>query len=101
MNNLIGGNMGIGKLQPVSVKNIARVSQKKQTGFGEVMKEAISRVDGLEKQADSSVLDMLNGNATVHETMISLQKADTSMRLLLAVRNKAVDAYREISRMQF
>jgi len=100
MSNLIG-DIGIEKIQPVSAKNIVNVSQKKQTGFGDVMKEAIARVDGLEKQADSSVINMLNGNATVHETMISLQKADTSMRLLLAVRNKVVDAYREITRMQF
>jgi len=100
MINPISG-METGKIQQVFSKNIENISQKKQTGFGDIMKEAIAKVDGLEKQADSTVVDMLNGNATVHETMINLQKADTSMRLLLAVRNKAVDAYREITRMQF
>jgi flagellar hook-basal body complex protein FliE len=33
--------------------------------------------------------------------MISIQKADISMRLFLAIRNKAVDAYREIMHMNF
>jgi flagellar hook-basal body complex protein FliE len=33
--------------------------------------------------------------------MMALQKADISMRLTLAVRNKVIDAYREIMRMQF
>lgn len=95
------GDMGIGKPGSVFAENIKNPAQEKQAGFADVMKETIAKVDGLEKQADASVVDMLNGNTSVHETMISLQKADVSMRLLLTVRNKAIGAYREISRMQF
>jgi flagellar hook-basal body complex protein FliE len=43
----------------------------------------------------------VTGKAGIHETMIALQKADISLRLLLQIRNKAMDAYREVMRMQF
>ncbi|MCE5244385.1 MAG: flagellar hook-basal body complex protein FliE [Desulfobacteraceae bacterium] len=37
----------------------------------------------------------------MHETMIKIHEADISLRLLSSARNKALDAYHEIMRMQF
>jgi flagellar hook-basal body complex protein FliE len=37
----------------------------------------------------------------IHEGMLAISKADISLRLLLQVRNKVLEAYREISRMGF
>ncbi len=94
-------DLRIGKPQQVLVKNIENVRQKNQAEFGKVIKEAVSRVDHLGKEADRSVIDLLKGNADIHESMIGLQKFDISMRLLLTVRNKAIEAYREIMHMQY
>lgn len=77
---------------------------QKQAGtseFGKVIKGAIDRVDRMDKEADKSIMDLLKGKADIHETMIALQKADISMRLFLAIRNKAIEAYKEITHMQF
>lgn len=74
---------------------------RKDSGFGDVIRTAIQRVDQAEKSANQAVLQMIEGKATVIDTMMALQKADISMRLTLAVRNKVIDAYREIMRMQF
>lgn len=41
------------------------------------------------------------GAEHIHETMIKLEEADLSLRLLAKVRTKALDAYQEIMRMQF
>ncbi|NVM57371.1 MAG: flagellar hook-basal body complex protein FliE [Desulfobacterales bacterium] len=70
-------------------------------GFGDVIKEVVKRVNDMEIRADQSVEKLLKGQVGIHETMIALQKADISLRLLLQIRNKAMDAYREIMRMQF
>jgi flagellar hook-basal body complex protein FliE len=70
-------------------------------GFAGVIKQAVERVDDMEKQADRSVQHLVKGEAGIHETMIALEKADISLRLLLQIRNKAMDAYREVMRMQF
>ena len=55
----------------------------------------------MKKDTNTSIMELLNGKKDIHETMINLQKTDISMRLLLAVRNKAVEAYREIIHMNF
>jgi len=78
-----------------------KVKQDGSTDFGKAMMGAIARVNNREEEADKSIMNLLKGEASIHETMIAVQKSDISMRLLLAVRNKVMDAYREIMRMQF
>ena len=70
-------------------------------GFGQIIGEAVEKVGKLEKEADKSIVDLMQGKAAVHDTMIALQKSDLSMRLLMTVRNKVIDAYKEITHMQF
>jgi len=74
---------------------------KPQQGFGDIIRGAVEKVNKLEAEADQSIGDLLQGKADIHETMIALQKSDISMRTFLAVRNKVIEAYREIMRMQF
>lgn len=69
--------------------------------FGDVIKQAIKHVSDTQTRADQSVVQLLKGETGIHETMIAGQKADISFRLLLQVRNKVLDAYREVMRMQF
>ncbi len=95
------GDIGIEKLQQAPIQNNEKVKPKGAAGFANVIKGAINRVDRLEKEADRSIVDLLQGKADIHETMIALQKADVSMRLFLAIRTKVVDAYKEIMRMPF
>ncbi len=70
-------------------------------GFKDLIKEAIYKVSNREREADKKIIEMLKGKASVHETMIALQKAEISMRILLSVRNKLLEAYKEIMHMQF
>lgn len=94
-------NIKIDSLSPASLQRTERIKSNDPTGFGNVIKSAIDNVSGMEKDADKSILNLLQGKEEVHTTMIALQKADISMRLLLSVRNKVIEAYREIMRMQF
>lgn len=89
-----------GVLKPVAPHREAGAPQG-DGGFGDVIAQAVKKVGDMEQKADRSVADLMQGKADVHETMIALQKADLSMRMLLTVRNKVVEAYREIMRMQF
>lgn len=76
-------------------------NRKDGDGFSALVKKAVEHVNETEKEADRSVEELAKGNAGIHESMIALQKADISMRFLLQIRNKALEAYREIMRMQF
>ena len=70
--------------------------------FGDLLKNAIAGVDGLEQQASAAVDGMMRGTGVdVHDALIATQKADMSFELALAVRNKAVAAYQQVMGMQF
>jgi flagellar hook-basal body complex protein FliE len=90
---------GIGGL-PAN-QTIQGTKEKETASFGQVMKQAVTRVDEMGDAADKAIVDMLAGKADVAKTMIELQKFDISMKTLVSFRNKAIEAYQEINRMQF
>jgi len=94
-------DLRIENLKHTPTINNEKVEQKDAADFAKVIKGAINNTNRLEGEANRSVVDLLQGKADIHETMIAIQKADISMRLLLTVRNKVIEAYREIMRMQF
>jgi flagellar hook-basal body complex protein FliE len=69
--------------------------------FGAVLRESLSEVNRLQGEADVAVEALATGKGiSLHDTMIALEKADLSFRLMMQVRNKIVAAYREILSMQ-
>lgn len=75
--------------------------ENKSASFGQIMKQAVSSVDQMGETADKAIVDMLAGKADVAKTMIELQKFDISMKTLVSFRNKAIEAYQAVNRMQF
>jgi len=70
-------------------------------GFGAALEQAIGQVDAAQKQADAAVSGFAAGKVKdVHEVVLALQQADLSLRLALEVRNKVVEAWQDVSRMQ-
>lgn len=71
-------------------------------GFMSTLKDAIGQVEGLQAEADQQVASLLGGTGQdVHGAMIAVERADLSFQLMMQVRNKIVNAYQEIARMQF
>jgi flagellar hook-basal body complex protein FliE len=69
--------------------------------FAMLLQDAVEGVNRLQQDAATAVQQYTVGQAeTLHDTMIAVEKADLSLRLLMQVRNKAVEAYQEIMRMQ-
>ena len=53
------------------------------------------------KEADVAIQDFATGDTrNIHETMIAVGKADLAFRLTMQVRNKMVEAYQEVMRLQ-
>lgn len=68
--------------------------------FGDTLQHFIADVNSLQAQAGKAVQDFSSGGAVeVHDVMVAAEKARTSFDLLLEVRNKTIDAYRELSRI--
>ncbi len=71
-------------------------------GFLDSMRQAIAEVEQDEAKSNQAITDLAVGRRkTLHETMIAVEKAEISFRMLLAVRNKMMAAYQEIMRMHF
>ncbi len=69
--------------------------------FGQVLQEAISSTNQQLQEADTAMTAMARGESVgLHETMISVEKADIALRTFVTVKNKAVEAYQEVMRMQ-
>lgn len=69
--------------------------------FSEVLKGSLSEVNRLQAEADQAVQELARGTGKdLHETMIALEKAEVSFKLMMQVRNKIVAAYEEVMRMQ-
>lgn len=70
-------------------------------GFGEMLEDTLRKVNSAQIEADQKVEKLHTGEAkNLHEVMISLGQADVSLRLMVQMRNKVMDAYQEIMRMQ-
>ena len=90
----------IGAIEPTE---IARPSstEKGGAGFSSALREALEEVNELQNQSTEEIGRALEGDLKdVHSAMLALQKADLSFQLMLQVRNKLVQAYRDVMRMQ-
>ena len=69
--------------------------------FGSVFAEAVARVENYRFEADQSVTRFMNGeDEEIHKVAMAVQRADLSFDLFLQAKNKVVQAYQEIMRMQ-
>ena len=69
--------------------------------FAATLGEAIDHVNTLQKVADKKMEDLATGKAkSIPDVMVSAEKADVALRLMVQVRNKIIDAYQEIMKMQ-
>ena len=69
--------------------------------FLDHVKEGVNEVNTLQKKADVMATDLASGKSqNLHETMLSATHAELSFNLMVALRNKALEAYQEVMRMQ-
>lgn len=70
--------------------------------FADQLQAKLGEVNRLQQQADGAMAESsVKGAANIHETMIRVEEADLSLRLMTKIRSKALDAYHEVMRMQF
>ena len=69
--------------------------------FAEQLKSAINEVNTHQIESEHAMADMATGQVKdLHQAALAISKAETSMKLMLEVRNKALNAYKEITRTQ-
>ncbi len=68
--------------------------------FSDRLKSALEAVDATQVQADDKLQAVAAGeDVDLHSTMIALQEADITLRAMVSVRDKVVDAYQQVMNM--
>jgi flagellar hook-basal body complex protein FliE len=90
-------------ISPISTPaaSVASPARQAETTFGSILKTMVAQTDQQQHQADMAMQQLHSGDEkNLHAAMIAMEKADISLRFAVQVRNKAIDAYQEIMRIQ-
>lgn len=83
--------------------NISNTTEQKTNGtsFSNMLSDAISKVNDSEVNANNKIESLIKGeDVEMHEVMLAMQESVLSLQALIEVRNKTVEAYQEISKLQ-
>jgi flagellar hook-basal body complex protein FliE len=89
----------IGSISPLRRKPEASGAGKDTASFSDSLAGLLATVDESAGAANDAVSNMIQGTGDVHEAMIALQRAETTLQLTVQVRNKLVQAYQDMMRM--
>lgn len=85
-----------------NISQISRLEAKPdiQLDFAHLMKDALTAVNAKIQSADQAAVLLANGQMEIHNAVIMAEKASLALQLTIAIRNKVLEAYQEIMRMQ-
>ena len=77
------------------------LNESDKVNFTDVLNNAVNKVNDSQVKANNDIEALIKGDdITMHEVMLSTQEAQISMQLMLEMRNKLYDAYKELSSVQ-
>lgn len=69
--------------------------------FGDFLANSLNEVNSLQNKANESIQKLVTGeNKNIHETMLQVEKAEIAFKSMNQIRQKVVDAYREVMKIQ-
>lgn len=93
-----------------SLPNLARIDAARTDAaspaaprgqFASLVRQYVEQTNTQQLDASKAAVELATGkNQNISDTMLALQQADVSFQMMLSVRNKLVEAYREVMRMQ-
>lgn len=90
-------------IQPIGINPKVENKQSRQDGldFIQTLKDSIQDVNTDQQSSEKALADMASGQVKdLHQAAIAINRAENSMKVMLEVRNKAINAYKEILRTQ-
>lgn len=91
----------IGNYQNNDLGLLSKATSQGSASFTNYLTDAIHKVNELEQTSNAYSIKLASGELeNIHEAMIASQKAEISLQFMMEIRNKVLDAYKEIMRMQ-
>lgn len=86
---------------PFAAPSLSGPSSSSGASFSNLLENAVSGIDGKMKAAESEKVKVMTGESSnLHQSMIAMQEASVAFSLMVEVRNKLVESYQELMRMQ-
>jgi len=96
----IGSIKALGSIDPKAAYGGGGVAGPPKTSFANQLQNALQNVQELGAHKNELINDMITGKTTeVHDVMIAAKESQLAFELLLEIRNKLLDSYKEIMRM--
>ena len=97
-----------GKIEGISTPSTLELLKQKSkvegaggADFAQHLKSAIGEVNELKQNSETAAAEIATGQVKdLHQAALAIGKAETSMKLMLEIRNKALNAYKELGRTQ-
>ncbi len=89
----------VDSLSPISLQNDIVNNQQSGGGsdFFQILQDSLNEVNDKQIKSDKALSDIATGRVKdLHSAAITIDKAEISMKVMLEVRNKALNAYKEI-----
>ena len=69
--------------------------------FADMLAKSVKDVNSSVKESEQASMDLASGKSSnIHETMLAVTKAELGFNMLVQLRNKAIEAYQDVMRMQ-
>ena len=95
----MSGINGINRIS-LNTETLSNKISKRNPEFSRRIEAAVKDVNKKQHIADDSIEKVIQGEMGIHEGMMAIGKAETSLKILTQVRSKVMTAYNEIMRMQ-
>lgn len=99
--SLIDTGKTASEIKSGSLQQPLQTNEPGDKSFADTLKEAVNTVNQLQKDSDVKMQELATGkNTNIPEVMMAAEKADIGLRMMVQVRNKMIEAYQEIMKMQ-
>lgn len=91
------------RFSQITLPDLTERSKSASTGggFGELLKEGMNKLQDLQTEAEQQARQLIAGEPIeLHRVVLAGEQAALAFELTMAIRNKAVEAYQEVMRMQ-
>ena len=76
-------------------------TEKMAEGIGQLLENAVRDLDKTQKSTDTGIAQLVAGEPVdLHQVMLQMEESMVKLNLALQVRNKVIEAYQEVQRMQ-
>ncbi len=95
----MNGIKGINRIS-LNTEPLPNKINQRNSDFAKRIEQAVKDVNSKQHTADDAIEKVIKGELGIHEAMMTIGKAETSLKILAQVRNKVMTAYNEVMRMQ-